>query len=92
MPRSYCVSHIRSTDTDLECAVRTLHKRGLRFRKHVSSMFTAARVIVFVDGDFWHGYRFPRWRACRRSGKRSSRETVLEIGGTFQGFDAAAGT
>jgi len=19
-------------------------------------------VAVFVDGDFWHGYRFPQWR------------------------------
>ena len=19
-------------------------------------------VVIFVDGDFWHGYRFPAWR------------------------------
>jgi DNA mismatch endonuclease (patch repair protein) len=18
-------------------------------------------VVVFIDGDFWHGYRFPKW-------------------------------
>ena len=21
-----------------------------------------AKLVVFVDGDFWHGWRFPQWR------------------------------
>ena len=25
-------------------------------------MFTKARVVVFVDGDFWHGWRYPQWK------------------------------
>ena len=25
-------------------------------------MFRHAAVAVFVDGDFWHGWRFPAWR------------------------------
>lgn len=25
-------------------------------------MLTAAKVAVFIDGDFWHGYRFPSWK------------------------------
>ena len=25
-------------------------------------VFPTERVAIFVDGDFWHGYRFPRWR------------------------------
>jgi DNA mismatch endonuclease (patch repair protein) len=24
-------------------------------------VFYQARVVVFVDGDFWHGWRFPLW-------------------------------
>jgi hypothetical protein len=24
-------------------------------------VFRKARIAVFVDGDFWHGYRFPSW-------------------------------
>jgi DNA mismatch endonuclease (patch repair protein) len=24
-------------------------------------VFVQARVVVFLDGDFWHGYRFPQW-------------------------------
>lgn len=25
-------------------------------------LFNEQRVVVFVDGDFWHGWRFPLWR------------------------------
>lgn len=68
--RSYCMSRVRSRNTDLEATVRSeLFRRGWRFRKHVSSLpgtpdivFVRLRVVVFVDGDFWHGYRFPKWK------------------------------
>ncbi len=68
--RSQCMSRVRNRDTSLERMVRSeLHRRGLRFRKHVRTLpghpdvvFPRARVVVFVDGDFWHGYRFPRWQ------------------------------
>jgi DNA mismatch endonuclease (patch repair protein) len=67
--RSFCMSRIKGKDTGLEMRVRSaLHIRGLRFRKHVKDLpgkpdvvFRKARVAVFVDGDFWHGYRFPSW-------------------------------
>ena len=68
--RSYCMSRIKGKDTGLEVAVRSeLHRRGLRFRKHVADLpgkpdvvFAKSRVVVFIDGDFWHGYRFPAWQ------------------------------
>jgi DNA mismatch endonuclease (patch repair protein) len=67
--RSYCMSRIKGKDTGLELRVRSaLHKRGLRFRKHFKELpgkpdvvFTKAKVAVFIDGDFWHGYRFSTW-------------------------------
>jgi DNA mismatch endonuclease, patch repair protein len=67
--RSYCMSRVKGKDTGLERLVRSgLQKRGLRFRKHVKNLpgrpdvvFHGARVAVFVDGDFWHGYRFALW-------------------------------
>ena len=67
--RSYCMSRIKGKDTGLETRVRSeLHKRGFRFRKHLKELpgkpdvvFTKAKVAVFIDGDFWHGYRFPTW-------------------------------
>lgn len=55
----------RSTDTKPEVALRSeLHRRGLRFRKHVSIIdglrfrpdvvFSKARVAVECRGCFWH--------------------------------------
>lgn len=60
----------RGKDTGPEVRVRSyLHRSGLRFRKHVKDLpgtpdivFARARVVVFVDGDFWHGYRFADWQ------------------------------
>jgi len=67
--RSYCMSRCKGKDTNLEKIVRsTLHKKGLRFRKHNTKLpgkpdiiFPKAKLVVFLDGDFWHGYRFPQW-------------------------------
>lgn len=63
------MSRVKGKDTGIERAVRSeLHKRGLRFRKHVKDLpgkpdvvFPKAKVVIFIDGDFWHGYRFPLW-------------------------------
>jgi DNA mismatch endonuclease (patch repair protein) len=61
---------VKSRDTGLEKTVGSaLHKRGLRYRRCVKSLpgtpdfvFRRAKVVVFVDGDFWHGWRFPEWK------------------------------
>lgn len=67
--RSYIMSRIRGKDTTIEVTLRSaLHRAGLRFRKNVRGIlgtpdivFHGSRLLVFVDGDFWHGYRFPQW-------------------------------
>jgi DNA mismatch endonuclease (patch repair protein) len=67
--RSMAMSRVKSKDTSLERLVRSeLHKQGYRFRKNVPTLpgkpdivFVSARVVVFVDGDFWHGYHFQCW-------------------------------
>ena len=64
------MSRIRSKDTQPETKVRKLvHACGLRYFKHVKSMpgkpdmvFPRARVVVFIDGDFWHGWKFDEWK------------------------------
>ena len=45
---------------------RELWRAGLRFKKNIETMpgkpdivFPSARVIVFCDGDFWHGRNWP---------------------------------
>ena len=61
---------VKGRDTGLERVVASaLHKRGIRFRRCVSHLpgkpdfvFTRVRLVVFVDGDFWHGWRFPAWK------------------------------
>lgn len=68
--RSRAMSRMRSKDTEPELIIRRLvHARGMRYRKHVSALpgtpdlvFSRSRVAVFIDGDFFHGWRFPVWR------------------------------
>ncbi len=68
--RRRAMSHVKSRDTKPEQLVRSaLHRRGLRFRKHSANLpgcpdivFSRACVAVFIDGDFWHGYQFHRWK------------------------------
>jgi DNA mismatch endonuclease (patch repair protein) len=59
---SRIMAAVRSRDTKPEIALRSaLWRRGLRFRIHgrlpgrPDIVFPSARVVVFVDGDFWHG-------------------------------------
>ncbi len=53
------------SESEIERELRSLlHRRGLRFRKHLAPLsglrckpdivFTRQRVAVFVDGCFWH--------------------------------------
>jgi DNA mismatch endonuclease, patch repair protein len=71
-PASHASSHAkkmnRGSDTVHERMLRTLlWKLGLRYRKNVRKLpgkpdivFPGARVVVFCDGDFWHGRDWQR--------------------------------
>ena len=67
--RSALMSRIKGKDTKPEIIVaRALARHGLRPQCHVRRLpgrpdfvFLRAKVAVFVDGDFWHGWRFPTW-------------------------------
>lgn len=56
----------KSVDTEHERLLRqALWRMGLRFRKNVSDLpgkpdivFPGPRVVVFCDGDFWHGRKW----------------------------------
>ena len=60
---SKALARNKAADTKCERILRSeLWRRGLRFRKNVRSLpgkpdmvFTRQRVVVFCDGDFWHG-------------------------------------
>lgn len=62
---------VKRTDTRPERLLRSaLWRRGLRYRVHCADLpgrpdivFRAPRVVVFCDGDFWHGRDWPERRA-----------------------------
>lgn len=69
--RSALMAKIKGSNTGLERMVfRALRQRGLRFSRHVKTLpgrpdivFRSKRIAVFIDGDFWHGWQYPRWRS-----------------------------
>lgn len=72
------MSAIRSIGGKAEVALRSeLHRRGLRFRKNVHRLpgrpdvvFPRAKLVVFVDGDYWHA------RILREQGIEALRERM----------------
>jgi DNA mismatch endonuclease (patch repair protein) len=68
--RSRLMARITGANTGPEKAIgRCLTDEDLAFERHAKDLpgrpdfvFRALRVAVFVDGDFWHGFRFPLWR------------------------------
>jgi len=68
--RRRLMSRIRSKDTTPERYIRDLLvAAGLTFTKHDAGLpgspdfvFPRQKLVVFVHGDFWHGWRFPVWQ------------------------------
>jgi len=68
--RSQLMRRIRLRDTTPELAFRSaVWKRGLRFRVCDSTIlgkpdvvFPSRRLLVYIDGDFWHGHQ---WKTRR---------------------------
>ncbi|MCX6767116.1 MAG: very short patch repair endonuclease [Candidatus Micrarchaeota archaeon] len=63
--RSRIMARIPGKNTKPELAVRKeLSKRGYRFKTHAKLpgspdiVFPRQKVVVFIDGDFWHGWKF----------------------------------
>lgn len=73
--RSWIMSRVKSGDTMPEITLRRLlWKRGLRYRVSTKNLpgkpdilFSRAKVAVFVDGEFWHGYKLPPERLDQMS-------------------------
>lgn len=68
--RSALMSRIKGKGTLPERLVsEALGRLGLEFECHVGDLpgrpdfvFRTQKISVFIDGDFWHGWRFPVWR------------------------------
>jgi DNA mismatch endonuclease (patch repair protein) len=68
--RSRVMARIRGRDTGPELVVAGgLTALGLSFESHARDLpgrpdfvLRDIKLAIFVDGDFWHGYRFAVWR------------------------------
>jgi DNA mismatch endonuclease (patch repair protein) len=68
--RSALMSRIRGKGTKPERIIAgLLRQAGLAFEEHARDLrgrpdivLRQAKILVFVEGDFWHGWRFPAWR------------------------------
>ncbi|MBN1233313.1 MAG: very short patch repair endonuclease [Candidatus Coatesbacteria bacterium] len=67
--RSNVMSKIKCKNTNPERIIFSLlEEKNLIFQKHYKYLpgkpdivFTEIKFAVFIDGDFWHGWRFPLW-------------------------------
>ena len=65
---SKIMKRIPQKDTHAEVMLRKeLYRRGLRYRKNANFLlgrpdivFLSVKLLVFVDGDFWHGREWQR--------------------------------
>jgi DNA mismatch endonuclease (patch repair protein) len=67
--RSALMSRIQGKNTGPEMTVvGALSRLGFLFRRYANDLpgkpdivFDRSKIAVFIDGDFWHGWRFPLW-------------------------------
>lgn len=65
------MARIRSKNTGIEkAAFSYLRRNGIHFQRHYSRVrgkpdiaVPSKKIAVFIDGDFWHGYRFTQWKS-----------------------------
>lgn len=68
--RSEIMSLIRAKNTGIERMVFShLRKNKTHFQRHYSKVVgkpdiavPSRKIAIFIDGDFWHGYRFESWK------------------------------
>lgn len=94
--RSEIMSKIRSKNTKPEVLVfRELRRRGIYFQKHYKRApgspdiaLPRKKIAIFIDGDFWHGYRFNKeesrlpkkyWRAKIEGNIKRDRKNRLKL-------------
>lgn len=75
--RSALMSKIKSKETKPEVSLRkALWAEGLRYRKNYKKLLgnpdiviTTKKIIVFIDGEFWHGYNWTEKKKRLKSNK-----------------------
>lgn len=73
--RSRIMAAIKSVNTSPELMLfRELKKRQINFQRHYKKVvgspdvaIPSKKIAIFVDGDFWHGFRYPSWKGRLKS-------------------------
>jgi len=68
--RSDIMSRIRGKNTGIEKTVFSyLRRNNIYFQKHYNKVpgkpdiaIPSKKLAVFVNGDFWHGYKYQEWK------------------------------
>lgn len=82
--RSQLMAKIKSQDTKVEIKVRKwLWNKRYRFRKNYRAVqgcpdiaFTKYKIAVFIDGAFWHGYK---WKTQKQKFKTNKEFWIKKI-------------
>jgi len=93
--RSRAMKSVKLKDGPLERLIqRELRKIGLRFQRNYKRLkgspdivFLKKKVAVFIDGDFWHGWRLPAcehklsefWRSKLRANRRRDQRNFRRL-------------
>jgi len=67
--RSRAMKRVKLKNGSLELLIqRELRNKGLRFQRNCKRLdgspdivFPGNHLAIFIDGDFWHGWRLPTW-------------------------------
>ena len=82
--RSWVMSRIRSKDTKIEKKTASmLRKNKIRYRRFPKvfgspDFVVEKKVLVFCDGDFWHGYQYGRKKKLPKKFWRDKIERNME--------------
>ena len=77
--RSWVMSRIRSMDTKIEKKVASLLRKNKIHYRRFPKLFGSPdfvvekKILVFCDGDFWHGYKYEK---KKRPPKKFWREKI----------------
>jgi len=82
--RSWVMSRIRSKDTKIEKAMASLlRKNGIHYRRHPKlfgspDFIVEKKVLLFCDGDFWHGHQYSKKKKPAKKFWREKIERNME--------------
>ena len=82
--RSWVMSRIRSKDTKIEKAMASLlRKNRIHYRRYPRlfgspDFVIEKKVLLFCDGDFWHGYQYDKKKKPQKKCWREKIERNME--------------